>query len=113
MATPSRRIRLRPAASGASATYGLVTAGAVCTGTMTVVPSMVSALWSDGPAPPLRLATPDDGSPSRTPWDCSSLIRCSVRSIDDEDGFISRAPEFGGFGVGVGGLHGRCRSVVQ
>jgi len=31
--------------------YGLSKAGAVCTGTITVMPSMVIALWSDGPAP--------------------------------------------------------------
>ena len=30
--------------------------GAVWTGTMTVTPSMVRALWSDGPAPPRRLS---------------------------------------------------------
>ena len=70
-------MRLRPAASGFSATNGLSKAGAVWTGTMTVTPSIVMALWSEGPAPPRRLSAPALGSTSRTPEDCNSLINCS------------------------------------
>src|ERR1700722_2963791 len=42
------------------------------------MPSMVIALWSDGPAPPRRLSFPALGSTSLTPKDCNSLINCSV-----------------------------------
>ncbi len=47
---------------------------------MMVTPSMVTALWSDGPAPPRRLATlaPAPGSARRKPVDCSSVINCRL-----------------------------------
>jgi hypothetical protein len=41
----------------------------VCTGTITVWPSIVTALWSEGPAPPRRLGAPALGSSSRSPSD--------------------------------------------
>src|ERR1700733_1482244 len=71
-------MRLRPDMSGFSTRYGLSNAGAVWTGTITVMPSTVTALGSDGPAPPRRLSTPAFGSASRTPKLCNSLISCSV-----------------------------------
>jgi len=69
---------LLPLASGASATKGDAHALEVCTGTMIVWPSMVTALWSDGPAPPRRLDAPACGSSSRNPKDCSSVISCRL-----------------------------------
>src|ERR1700761_53728 len=42
---------------------------------------MVSALWSDGPAPPRRLSSPAFGSTSRTPKVCNSLISSSVGRV--------------------------------
>src|SRR5437899_2167641 len=65
---------LRPCASGACAVNGEFQAVEVCTGTMMVWPSTVTALWSLGPAPPLRLAAPALGSTSRSPKDCNSVI---------------------------------------
>src|SRR5271170_2778272 len=58
---------------------------------MTVMPSMVIALWSDGPAPPRRLSWPAFGSASRTPQDCNSLISCAVGMALAVVGFIGRA----------------------
>ncbi|MNN20244.1 hypothetical protein D3C81_1335160 [compost metagenome] len=58
-----------PCASGADAANGECHAVLVCTGTMIVTPSMVTALWSDGPAPPRRLAAPARGSSRRIPTD--------------------------------------------
>src|SRR4051795_4413893 len=95
------RVRaLRPWASGACATNGEFHALDVCTGTMIVWPSTVTALWSDGPAPPRRLATPpfgDAGSASRNPKDCSSVISWRVCGDSARVGSVvvvmGRAPE--------------------
>src|SRR3954466_14437017 len=73
-----RITRLMPCASGASAVKGECQAVEVCTGTMMVWPSTVTALWSEGPAPPRRLATPAEGSTSRNPKDWSSVISCRL-----------------------------------
>src|SRR5271163_3277502 len=59
---------------------------------MTVMPSSVIALWSDGPAPPRRLSCPTLGSTSRTPQDCNSLISCAVGIALGIVGFIGRVP---------------------
>src|SRR5271154_1177769 len=59
---------------------------------MTVMPSMVIALWSDGPAPPRRLSCPAFGSTSRTPQDCNSLISCAVGMALGVVNFIGRIP---------------------
>src|SRR5260221_11669720 len=67
---------------------------------MTVAPSIVIALWSDGPAPPRRLSTPAVGSTRRTPKDCNSLINRSVGSDIGAAGAIIR---FIGPGRGCGG----------
>src|SRR4249920_3793960 len=93
-----RITRLTPSAFGASAVNGERHAVEVCTGTMIVRPSTVTALWSDGPAPPRRLATPIFGSTSRKPCDWSSVISCWLVG---EAGFIADTPggfEPGGFG---------------
>src|ERR1700759_4089541 len=78
---------------------------------MTVTPSTVMALWSDGPAPPRRLATPAFGSTSLMPWDCSSLIRRSVRGFGSgsDGGGILVAP-MGGCLHGKGGAVGEERA---
>ena len=47
---------------------------------MMVTPSTVTALWSDGPAPPRRLGAPAFGSASRKPYDCSSVISCRLEA---------------------------------
>src|SRR3954466_4265890 len=73
-----RITRLMPCASGASAVKGECQAVEVCTGTMIVWPSTVTALWSEGPAPPRRLATPAEGLTSRNPKDWSSVISCRL-----------------------------------
>ena len=47
----------------------------VWTGTMIVCPSIVTALWSDGPAPPRRLGAPAARvKPAAARSDCSSVI---------------------------------------
>jgi hypothetical protein len=76
------RVRvLRPCASGACAVNGEFQALELWTGTMIVWPSTVTALWSDGPAPPRRLAAPAPGSASRKPKDCSSVISCRLDGV--------------------------------
>src|ERR1700712_2931678 len=97
MAIVPRVMVLMPCASGACAVKGEFHAVEVWTGTMIVWPSTVTALWSDGPAPPRRLATPalgEPGSASRNPKDCSSVISCRLSG------------DSGGFGVSVGGFMG-------
>src|SRR5580704_11660863 len=112
--TPSRLTRLRPKASGFSTKYGLENAGAVWTGTMTVMPSMVRALWSDGPAPPRRLSWPALGSTSRTPQDCNSLINCAVGMAVGTVGFIRCTPgRWGGRRGGSPKLHRSRRAIIE
>src|SRR3954452_19760110 len=76
-----RVMTLSPAASGACAVKGEFQAVEVCTGTMIVWPSTVTALWSDGPAPPRRLAAPAEGSTSRHPKDCNSVISWRLEGL--------------------------------
>src|SRR5471030_1926374 len=78
---------------------------------MMVTPSIVTALWSDGPAPPRRLAAPALGSTSRTPKDCNSLISTSVGSIC----FIGGVP-LNSLGVLLeecGSVHRRGWAIVE
>src|SRR5437879_5005620 len=107
---------LVPLPSGDDATYGECHAVLVCTGTMMVTPSTVTALWSDGPAPPRRLAAPAAGSSRRSPTDCSS-VRSSVTDNRLEAGVISLEFMVGApVVVGECGGHGRCcrrRPVVD
>src|SRR5580658_1275895 len=56
------------------------------------MPSMVIALWSEGPAPPRRLSWPAVGSTSRTPQVCNSLISCAVGIGLAVVSFIGRTP---------------------
>ncbi len=86
---------LVPEASGALATNGECQALLVCTGTMTVTPSTVTALWSDGPAPPRRLAAPAWGSARRRPLDCSSVINCRLAAGKVSLAFIAFSTEAG------------------
>src|SRR5271154_2830167 len=95
--------------------YGLSNAGALCTGIITVAPSMVIGMWSEGPAPPRRLSPPALGSTRRTPKDCNSLISCSVGI-----GFGVSEARIGFIGCssgserrrGMGYVHGRGGAVV-
>src|SRR3954453_11411321 len=86
---------------------------------MTVMPSMVIALWSEGPAPPRRLSWPTFGSTRRTPQDCNSLINCSVGiAVDLAFGIVCimrRAPiRLFGCGLRPGhGLHRPRRAIVE
>src|SRR5271168_2960675 len=83
--------------------YGLSNAGALCTGIITVAPSMVIGMWSEGPAPPRRLSPPALGSTRRTPKDCNSLISCSVGI-----GFGCSCTRIGFIGLSSGGGEGWC-----
>ena len=67
MTTPSCSISETPSASGRRTRKGESKAVSVCTGTITVRPAMVIALWSEGPAPPRRLGAPARVSASLTP----------------------------------------------
>src|ERR1700730_17440357 len=98
--------------------YGLAKAGAVWTGTMTVMSSMVIALWSDGPAPPRRLSWPAFGSTSLTPQDCNSLINCAVGKEGCASvsivGFIGCTPDRGqGNGRRGSDFHRARRAIVE
>src|ERR1700712_4732313 len=101
MAIVPRVMVLMPCASGACAVKGEFHAVEVWTGTMMVWPSTVTALWSDGPAPPRRLAAPAVGSTSRNPKDCSSVINWRLAGLSVAAGgvfdmgllaFIGKAP---------------------
>src|SRR6218665_1667753 len=93
-----------------STTKGEVCAEPVCTGTMIVWPSMVTALWSDGPAPPRRLAAPffaaSPGSASRNPKDCNSVMSCWL--CVEGFGFMGHAPWGSGWNVHCMHRGGRC-----
>src|ERR1700744_3878316 len=80
---------------------------------MTVTPSSVSALWSEGPAPPRRLSAPALGSTSRAPKVCSSLTSCSVCIALDIVWDIEGTPWLGGDGEGRRGAHWRRRLVIE
>lgn len=67
MTLPSRSISANPSGPGLRTRKGDSKALAVWTGTITVRPLMVMALWSEGPAPPRRLCTPARVSASLTP----------------------------------------------